>query len=151
MRFPSKYGLAAVALFALSATSAKGDVTASVVRQLSQQGYEIQSVQRTLLGRTRVISTQGELRRETVFDPRSGTIMRDIARRGGAGGLAGLLGPLGAEDDSGDDRGTGSRAASGGSGASSSSSYNDDDGDDDSDDSGDDSDDGDDDGDDDED
>ncbi|MEM9395557.1 MAG: hypothetical protein AAGA38_16985 [Pseudomonadota bacterium] len=148
MRSIAKQALIGVALLTLASVPVFADVTASVVRQLGQQGYEIQSVQRTLLGRMRVISTQGDLRRETVFDPRSGAILRDVARRQGAAGLAGLLGPLGQGSDDADDRAGGSaRSSESGSGFSGSddrdedddSDDEDDDSDDDSDDDGDDS------------
>jgi hypothetical protein len=52
--------------------------TRSVVRQLEAQGFEVSSVRTTLLGRVRVLSRRGDLRREIVFDPRNGSILRDF-------------------------------------------------------------------------
>ena len=53
--------------------------TRSVIRQLESQGFEIVSVRRTLLGRIRVLSQRGNLRREIVLDPRNGAILRDFS------------------------------------------------------------------------
>lgn len=113
--------LTGIVAVTLSTVPVYADVTNSVLRQLSDQGYSVQSVQRTLLGRTRVISTRDDLRRETVFDPRSGVILRDLARRGGGqSGLAGLFGGSNSQSDDGD-RSSSSSSGGGGFGGGGSS------------------------------
>ena len=51
-----------------------------IISLLDSQGFEIQKLSRTLLGRVRVISVSEDLRRETVFNPATGHILRDILR-----------------------------------------------------------------------
>ncbi len=48
-----------------------------IVDQLRAQGYTINSVALTFLGRIRIDATQGNLRREVVINPRTGEILRD--------------------------------------------------------------------------
>jgi phosphopantothenoylcysteine synthetase/decarboxylase len=119
----------AVVLGAGSA-AAQSTVTDQVVAQLRDQGYTVQRMNRTLLGRVRVIARRGDQSREVVFDPRNGVILRDYT--------TGLFGT--SEDD--DQSGSSGGQAGGGNGGG-------DDDDDDDDDDGDDDDDDDDDGDDD--
>lgn len=47
------------------------------VQQLQEQGFTQISVQRTLLGRVRIVALSDEYRREIVFIPSTGTILRD--------------------------------------------------------------------------
>ncbi len=71
---------ATAALLAGGPALAQDDAaTRSVIRQLEAQGFEIVSVRRTLLGRVRVLSQRGSLRREIVLDPRNGAILRDFS------------------------------------------------------------------------
>ena len=49
----------------------------SIVAQLSQQGFRNITVSRTFLGRTRILATSNDLRREIVFNPTTGEILRD--------------------------------------------------------------------------
>ncbi|MBM1222246.1 PepSY domain-containing protein [Ponticoccus sp. SC2-23] len=87
----------------------------SIISQLSQQGFTNISVSRTLLGRTRIQATSSSLRREIVFDPTTGVILRDYWR------------DLDDDDDDGN-RLINPRSSSGGTGtAPSPSSPNDDD------------------------
>lgn len=128
--------------------------TRSVTRQLRNQGFDIVSVSRTLLGRVRIVSRRGNQQREIVLDPRNGAILRDYTV--GTGGDASVGpepegsggGSSGGEDDDDDDDDDDDGDDDGGS--SGGSSGGDDDDDDGGDDDGDD-DDGDDDGDDDDD
>lgn len=46
---------------------------------LQEQGYTVQSVTRTLLGRARIVAQQGAIWREVVLDLSSGQILRDYA------------------------------------------------------------------------
>lgn len=79
-------GLAAALTGAGPAAAQDDRVTRSVLRQLEGQGFTVQQVRRTLLGRVRIVSSRGDLTRETVLDPRNGVILRDLATRDGGGG-----------------------------------------------------------------
>lgn len=50
----------------------------SVVSQLRAQGYGAISLERTLLGRVRILAQMGARRREIILNPRTGEILRDI-------------------------------------------------------------------------
>ena len=50
----------------------------SVVSQLRAQGYGKISIERTLLGRVRIIARMGTTQREIILNPRTGEILRDI-------------------------------------------------------------------------
>lgn len=52
-------------------------VTRSIRQQLERQGFNILEINRTLLGRVRVLAERGGSRRELVIDPRNGAILRD--------------------------------------------------------------------------
>lgn len=92
----------------------------AIIAQLAQQGFTNISVSRTLLGRTRIEATSSSLRREIVFNPTTGVILRDYWEDLD-------------EDDDDDNRLINPRPSSGGSGTatSPSSSNNVDDDDDD--------------------
>ena len=49
----------------------------ALVRKLRGQGFETIKIGRTLLGRTRIIAESPKYRREIVFNPRTGEILRD--------------------------------------------------------------------------
>ena len=71
--------LAGFAIAAGTPALAQDDrVTRGVVRQLEQQGFDVETVSRTLLGRVRILARRGDKGRELVFDPRNGTILRDF-------------------------------------------------------------------------
>jgi uncharacterized membrane protein YgcG len=101
--------------------------TRSVVRQLEAQGFVVYSVRTTLLGRVRVLSRRGDLRREIVFDPRNGTILRDFTVDDGGAPSIGpepdsdersTFGSSGGDDDDDDgDRGDDNDRDGGGSAA----------------------------------
>ena len=50
----------------------------AVVAQLRAQGYGKISIERTLLGRVRIIARMGAAKREIILNPRTGEILRDI-------------------------------------------------------------------------
>jgi hypothetical protein len=50
-----------------------------VTDALQGQGYTVQSVTRTLLGRARIVAQQGQIWREVVLDISTGQILRDYA------------------------------------------------------------------------
>ncbi|MEJ6389771.1 hypothetical protein [Gymnodinialimonas ulvae] len=74
-----------LALAAGAASSAAGGAMAQssptdqVVAQVRAQGFEVERVTRTLLGRVRVVARRGAQMREVVFDPRNGAILRDYS------------------------------------------------------------------------
>ena len=60
-----------------------------IVAQLRAQGYEEFEVERTLLGRLRIVAIGQGLRREIVIQPATGAILRDyVTRLSGGGGAA---------------------------------------------------------------
>ena len=60
-------------------------VTRGVLRQLERQGFAVEQVNRTWLGRVRIVATRRGQTRELVFDPRNGTILRDFISDGDDG------------------------------------------------------------------
>ncbi|MFW5641332.1 MAG: hypothetical protein ACOCY0_01070 [Roseicyclus sp.] len=70
--------LGSAALAGGPALAQQDAATRSVVRQLEAQGFDVYSVRSTWLGRVRVLSRRGDLQREIVFDPRNGSILRDL-------------------------------------------------------------------------
>lgn len=50
----------------------------SVVTQLRRQGYRKIDVERTLLGRVRIVAARGGGSREIILNPRTGEILRDV-------------------------------------------------------------------------
>ena len=59
--------------FAVAAQS----VQDQIVTQLERQGFEGIALNRTWLGRVRVVAMRDDLRRELVFNPQTGEILRD--------------------------------------------------------------------------
>lgn len=59
--------------------AAAQSVQDQIVTQLRDQGFEEISLNRTWLGRVRVIALRDELRRELVFNPQTGEILRDYS------------------------------------------------------------------------
>jgi len=49
-----------------------------LIGQLRAQGFDRISVSRTLLGRTRIVAVAADQRREIIFNPRTGEILRDF-------------------------------------------------------------------------
>ena len=59
---------------------------------LEAEGYTVESVRRTLLGRVRIEAERGGVGREIVIDPRSGAVLRDIViNEEDGGGVASAL------------------------------------------------------------
>ena len=79
--------------------------TRQVVRQLERQGFRIVQINRTLLGRVRVVARRGDLTREIVLDPRNGQILRDYVSGGDDDERSPDIGDFDDEDD--DDDGEG--------------------------------------------
>lgn len=74
-------GLAAAVLASAGAASARtnGEVVIDRIRaQLRSQGYTRISLERTLLGRVRILAIGPGSRREIIVDPRTGEILRDL-------------------------------------------------------------------------
>lgn len=79
-RFSAAILFAIVLGFALDAQAKDHRVTPDLVGQaLQEQGFAVQSVTRTLLGRARIIAHKGAIWREVVLDLSSGQILRDYA------------------------------------------------------------------------
>lgn len=75
-------GLAAV----MAAGTAQAESYADgIVRQLKRQGFDRITVERTLLGRVRIVATGREGRREIIVNPRTGEILRDLWTESGKG------------------------------------------------------------------
>jgi hypothetical protein len=70
-------------LLAAGALAAAGPALAltmeeRLIGQLRAQGFDRISVSRTLLGRTRIVAVAADQRREIIFNPRTGEILRDF-------------------------------------------------------------------------
>ena len=84
-----RYFLTVFALGAVVSTSvAAASFEDQVVAQLTSQGYKSITMERTLLGRVRIIGQNASGRREIILNPRTGEILRDLwlANAGGADG-----------------------------------------------------------------
>ncbi|MEL7181617.1 MAG: hypothetical protein AAFN63_17610, partial [Pseudomonadota bacterium] len=114
-----------VALATTPQVAAAQSVQDQIVSQLRDQGFGDIRVQRTWLGRIRVISQRDGVRRELVFNPQTGEILRDYWRDADDDGPR-LFNPGGGSSSSG-----GSGSNGGGAGSSSGSGGDDDDDDDD--------------------
>jgi uncharacterized membrane protein YgcG len=121
-------------ILGLVAVLAAGPVSAQsladrVTRDLERQGMTSIETSRTLLGRTRIVGTGPEGRREVILNPRTGEILRDLWQPSGTGSGGGLLSTRDDDDDGGQGRGRGrgrggddeggSGGSSGGSGSGS--------------------------------
>lgn len=53
-------------------------VQEQIITQLNDQGFDQMTVNRTLLGRVRIVARRGDLERELVFNPQTGEILRDL-------------------------------------------------------------------------
>ncbi|NEX47875.1 hypothetical protein G3572_16820 [Rhodobacter sp. ETT8] len=85
------------------------DFTQRVVEQLQEQGFASIVVERTLLGRTRILADSQRGRREIILNPRTGEILRDLwtVTSDGSGGGGLIRDDDAADDDSGRGRGRG--------------------------------------------
>lgn len=73
-----------VAAAGLGAGGALADPVDEILAEIREQGFTIVRVQRTWLGRVRIIAENASYRREVVIDPTTGEIRRDLLnpRRG---------------------------------------------------------------------
>lgn len=75
-------GLILIIALALAPASASANsFERSIVSQLRAQGYTNIEIGRTLLGRGRITAQSRDLNREIIFNPATGAILRDFARR----------------------------------------------------------------------
>lgn len=74
----------------LAAGAARADPVDEIIAEIRSQGFTIARVQRTWLGRVRIIGQNEFYRREVVIDPTTGEIRRDllIPRKPAAGASA---------------------------------------------------------------
>jgi hypothetical protein len=132
---------------ALAGHAAAATFQDAVVAQLRDQGYSDIVVERTLLGRIRIVAVLGDTRREIILNPRTGEVLRDVvftsngtaapqierasgssssgSSGSGSSGSSGSSDDDGGDDDGGDDDGSddsGSNSGSGGSGSNGSGS-----------------------------
>ncbi len=136
MILPSRNGLGMLKKFAFCLVligapqaAAAQSVQDQIVTQLRAQGFTEIALNRTWLGRVRVIAVRDDLRRELVFNPQTGEILRDYWVDADDAGPRILNPGGGSDDDAGGRRGNGGYSGSSG---------NDDDEDDDEDDGNDD-------------
>lgn len=62
----------------------------SVLTQLQAQGFDNFNINRTFLGRIRIVALSDDLRREIVLNPNTGEILRDFWEQRDGDGPAGL-------------------------------------------------------------
>ena len=60
--------------------SRRADPVTQLVSALGRQGFAVSSVERTWLGRVRIVAAADDRVREIVVDPRNGVILRDLIR-----------------------------------------------------------------------
>ncbi len=100
------------------ATAALADsFQSAVVAQLRSQGYREINVERTMLGRVRIVAARRGASREIILNPRTGEILRDVVLAadgqvapqisGGDGSGKGSTGDDGSGDDGSGDDGSG--------------------------------------------
>lgn len=105
------FGIAGTVLFGGAAFAQS--FSDSIVSQLRQRGFQSISVERTMLGRTRIVAIGNGGRREIILNPRTGEILRDLWVTGGSDGDFGSNsgssggGLIEDDDDSGRGRGRG--------------------------------------------
>jgi hypothetical protein len=94
------------------------DFASQVEDRLKRQGYTIDSVGRTLLGRVRIVAHNASGQREIILNPRTGEILRDLWIVRADSDTSGTLGTGGEGNDGsgggGDDRGDDDNSGSGG-------------------------------------
>lgn len=102
---------------AMGATPVFADVfAANIVEQLQTEGFKTISMERTWLGRTRIVAEGEQGQREIIVNPNNGEILRDllvrtapgdggaVARQGGSAGVS-TASKVTGTDDWGDDAG----------------------------------------------
>lgn len=121
------FGLAIAGMLLATAAHAQ-DFAATIVSELRAQGFREIETEQTWLGRTKIVASGTDGKREIVVNPNTGEILRDLwLMRNGSDG-SGLVSSDGGsdddrnddnDDDSGDDNGGSSSGSSGGSGGGS--------------------------------
>lgn len=81
-----KFLFLASAAIAVPGWAVAGPVEDQIVARLSEQGYTAIKMSRTLLGRRRIVAIGAERRREIIFNPRTGEILRDFWEEIGSDG-----------------------------------------------------------------
>jgi hypothetical protein len=94
-------GTATLVLLALGAPALAKEPVEQVMDQLRKQGFGNITVQRTLLGRARILAERGASRREIILNPRTGEILRDLWLDQGGSAVAKSV--IGDDTDSDDD------------------------------------------------
>lgn len=74
---------ALIAAVVLAGPALADSVQDRIIAQLAQQGFTHVTVSRTLLGRVRILATSLTHRREIIFNPRTGEILRDYLQATG--------------------------------------------------------------------
>lgn len=111
-------------------------VEEQIIRQLQDQGFTRIEVERTLLGRVRLVAISNTLERELIFNPSTGEILRDQWESISSGDVVPRVANPNRrndDDDDGDRRGNGGSGNNSGGSGSSDDEEDDDDDDDDSD------------------
>jgi hypothetical protein len=114
--------LGLASLMAAGAAEAAEHLTKNIVRQLQRQGFDTVTVNRTLLGRTRIVATAPQSRREIILNPRTGEILRDFWQGSGGGGGGGIVDTSGSSNSGSGSSNSGSGSSGSGSGSSGSGS-----------------------------
>ena len=70
--------LLVVVAIGLAAGAAPAEPVDDIIAEIRAQGFKITRVQRTWLGRVRIIGQNASYRREVVIDPTTGEIRRDL-------------------------------------------------------------------------
>jgi hypothetical protein len=98
---------------------AEDDFALALQDRLEKQGFEIEAVGRTWLGRVRILARDSRGEREIVLNPRTGEILRDVwltGDRSGHGGDAGSVEDDPKEEHDDDHSGSGGGGSGGNSG-----------------------------------
>jgi hypothetical protein len=98
-----------IAVQVLAGPAMAQDFAADLQARLKSEGFRIESIGRTLLGRVRIVAQSSSGQREIILNPRTGEILRDLWITGGRnssgqspqGGNGGGQG--GGDDDDDDD------------------------------------------------
>lgn len=91
---------------ALSATPAFAEsIKEQVQSQLQAQGFTSIEIQRTLLGRMRIVASDGTRRREIIINPITGEVLRDywVELSDDDEDVSVVISPAGPDDDDDDD------------------------------------------------
>jgi hypothetical protein len=73
-----------IGLLAGAPASAQGDIGDQIAAELRAEGYTDVTVERTLLGRVRIVGRMPGRRREVVVDRGTGEILRDLTEEEGS-------------------------------------------------------------------